>query len=103
MKIKKGDNIKVISGKDKGKTGKILRALPREDKVLIEGVNVKKRHRRPTRTNQHGQIVDITLPIHVSNVMIIDPKTNKPTRIGSKVVNGKKVRVARKSGTQIDK
>lgn len=103
MKIKKGDNIKVITGKDKGKTGKVIRAFPRTDKIIVEGVNVQKRHRRPTQSNQHGQIVDKTLPIHVSNVMIIDPKTNKPTRIGLEVVAGKKVRIARGSGTQIDK
>lgn len=103
MKIKKGDNVKVIAGKDKGKTGKVIRAFPRADKIIMEGVNVQKRHRRPTQANQHGQIVDKTLPIHVSNVMVIDPKTSKPTRIGSKVVDGKKVRIARGSGVKLDK
>lgn len=93
----------VIAGKDKGKKGKVLRAFPDESQVIVDGVNVKKRHQRPTKTNQHGQIVDKTLPIHVSNVMIIDPKTNKPTRVGYKVENGKKFRIAKKSGVQIDK
>jgi len=67
MKIKKGDNVKIISGKDKGKTGKVLRALPKVDQIIVEGVNVKKRHQRPTRSNQKGQILDKTMPIHISN------------------------------------
>ena len=99
MKIKKGDNVIVISGKDRGKTGKVFRALPREDMVIIEGVNVKKKHQRPRRANQKGQIIDRAAPIHVSNVMIVDPKTNKPTRIGYKIGENGKIRVAKKSGT----
>ena len=67
MKIKKGDKVGIIAGKDKGKTGKVLRALPRFDQLIIEGVNVKKRHQKPTRSNQKGQIIDKTMPIHVSN------------------------------------
>lgn len=98
MKIKKGDNVIVISGKDRGKTGKIFRALPREDMVIIEGVNVKKKHQRPRRANQKGQIIDRAAPIHVSNVMLVDPQTNKPTRIGYKIGENGKVRVAKKSG-----
>jgi large subunit ribosomal protein L24 len=101
MKIKKGDNVIVIAGKDKGQKGKVLQAFPDEEKVLIEGVNVKKRHQRPTRQNQKGQIVDKSMPVHVSNVAFVDPKTSKPTRIGYKIENYKKVRIARKSGTSI--
>ena len=89
----------MISGKDRGKTGKVFRALPREDMVIIEGVNVKKKHQRPRRANQKGQIIDRAAPIHVSNVMIVDPKTNKPTRIGYKIGENGKIRVAKKSGT----
>ena len=72
MKIKKGDTVKVISGKDRGKSGKVLRAFPKEDLVVVEGVNVKKRHQRATKANQKGQIIDKTMPVHVSNVMLVD-------------------------------
>lgn len=102
MKIKKGDNIKVIAGKDKGKTGKVTRAFPRKDLVIVEGVNIKKRHQRPTKSNQKGQIIDKVLPIHVSNVMLIDPKGGGVTRVGKKRVNGKNVRIAVKSGALLD-
>jgi len=101
MKIKKGDNIIVISGKDKGKTGKISRSFPRKYMVIIDGVNIAKRHQKPRRQNQQGQIIDKPMPIHVSNVMLIDPKTNKPTRIGHRTVGGKKMRVAKKSNTEL--
>lgn len=101
MRIKKGDNIIVLAGKDRGKTGKVLEAFPDEERVLVEGINIRKRHQRPTRANQKGQIVEKPLPIHVSNVAIADPKDGKPTRIGYKIENDKKVRVARKSGTTI--
>lgn len=99
MKIKKGDNVVVIAGKDRGKTGKVTRAFPRETQVIIEGINVKKKHRRPNRKNQKGQIIDIAAPVHVSNVQIIDPKTNKGARIGFKLEKGKKMRVLKGSGT----
>jgi len=75
MKIKKGDNVTVIAGKDKGKSGKVLRALPKLDKVIVDGVNIAKRHQKPRKSNQKGQIVDKTLPIHVSNVKISSTKT----------------------------
>lgn len=101
MRIKKGDNVIVITGKDKGKTGKVIRALPREDRVIVEGVNIKKKHQRPTKSNQKGQIIDKTLPVHVSNVQLIDPKTKKPTRIGKKLVNDVYVRIAKKSGAEL--
>lgn len=102
MKIKKGDKVIVIAGKDKGKTGTVVRALPEFDKVVVEGVNIRKRHlKAKTNTKQGGGIVDMTAPIHVSNVQIVDPKTNKPTRIGIKVDTDKntRVRVTKKSGT----
>ena len=102
MKIKKGDNVKVIAGKDKGRTGKVIRAFPRESKVIVEGVNVNKRHQKPKKANQQGQIIDKTLPVHVSNVQLIDPKSGEVTRIGRKIVKGKNVRFARRSGVELD-
>lgn len=102
MKIKKNDIIKIISGKDKGKSGKVLRAFPKLEKVLIEGANIKKKHQKPTKSGQKGQIIEKAFPIHISNVMLIDPKTKKPTRIGKKSVKGKFVRMSKKSGTVLD-
>lgn len=101
MKIKNGDKVIVIAGKDRGKTGKVLRALPREDRVIVEGVNITKRHRKATSQRQSGQIIDKTLPVHVSNVMLVDPKSGKPTRVGIKKVDGKYTRVAKKSNTTL--
>ena len=101
MKIKKDDTVVVISGKDKGKTGKVVRSFPRDEKVIISGVNVKKLHKRPTKTGQKGQIIEQAGPIHVSNVMIVDPKTNKPTRINIKKDSGKRERVTQKSKTTL--
>ncbi len=101
MYIKKGDKVVVISGHDKGKEGIVQRAFPKLEKVIVEGVNVKKKHRKPTQQVPEGSIVEIYAPIHVSNVALIDPKTKKPTRVGFEVVKGKKVRVAKKSGEVI--
>jgi large subunit ribosomal protein L24 len=101
MKIKKDDKVIVISGKDKGKTGAVVKAFPKEQKVIVEGVNIRKVHERARKSNQKGQIVDKTMPIHVSNVMIVDPKSKKGTRVGKQVVDGKKVRIAKKSGAKI--
>lgn len=102
MKLKKGDNVIVIAGKDKGKKGVIARAYPAESKVLIDGVNVAKRHRKPTQRAQKGQIVDMPMPIHASNVQLLDPKGGKPTRIKiSRDKNGKRSRVAVGSGETI--
>ncbi|MEI4771104.1 50S ribosomal protein L24 [Psychrobacillus sp. FJAT-51614] len=98
MHVKKGDKVKVISGKDKGKTGVILTAYPKKDRVLVEGVNIIKKHMKPNQANPQGGIVSQEAAIHVSNVMLIDPKTGEPTRVGYKVEDGKKVRVAKKSG-----
>lgn len=96
MKIKKGDKVQVVSGKDKGKTGEVLRAFPKTGKVLIEGVAVVKRHHRGVG-GQTGRIVERPMPINVSNVMLIDPDTKKPTRVGYRVEGGLRVRVAKAS------
>lgn len=102
MHVKKGDKVRVISGKDKGKTGIILAAYPKESRVLVEGVNIVKKHSKPSQANPQGGIISQEAPIHVSNVMPIDPKTGNPTRVGHTTVDGKKVRVA-KSGEVLDK
>lgn len=103
LHVKKDDNVIVMTGKDKGKQGRVIAAYPRENRVLVEGVNIVKRHSRPSQANPQGGIIEKEAPIHVSNVMHIDPKQGIPTRIGYKVLdNGKKVRVAKKSGEIID-
>lgn len=101
MLIKKGDKVIVITGADKGKTGIVQRAHPKLEKVVVEGVNIKKKHKKPTQSNPEGSILEIYAPIHVSNVALIDPKTKKATRVGIKEVKGKKVRYAKKSGEVI--
>jgi large subunit ribosomal protein L24 len=103
LHVKKDDTVIVITGKDKGKKGRIIAAYPRLNKVLVEGVNIVKRHSKPSQQNPQGGIIEKEAPVHVSNVMLIDPKSNKPTRIGYKMLdNGKKVRVAKRSGEVID-
>ena len=99
MKLKTGDKVIVIAGRDKGKTGVIQKVIPELNRVVVEGVNVRKKHQKPTQANPEGSIVEVYAPIDASNVMLEDPKTKKPTRIGHKIVKGKKVRVAKKSGT----
>lgn len=103
MFVKTGDKVKVISGKDKGKEGTVLSVLPKQNRVVVEGVNVIKKHQKPTNSNPQGGIVDRPAAIDASNVMLVDPKTSEPTRVGFKEVDGKKVRYAKKSGEQIDK
>jgi large subunit ribosomal protein L24 len=103
MHVKQGDKVMVISGKDKGKQGVILAAYPKKDRVLVEGVNIVKKHSKPSQANPQGGILNQEAPIHVSNVMPLDPKSGEPTRVGYKVVDGKKVRVAKKSGETLDK
>ncbi|MFS0576128.1 50S ribosomal protein L24 [Sporosarcina sp. 179-K 3D1 HS] len=103
MHVKKGDKVMVITGKDKGKTGVILAAFPKMDRVLVEGVNIVKKHTKPNQENPQGGIMSQEAAIHVSNVMVIDPKTGEPSRVGYKFENGKKVRVAKKSGEPLDK
>jgi large subunit ribosomal protein L24 len=103
LKIKKGDEVVVISGRDKGRTGEVLRVYPTENRVIVQGVHVAKRHTRQSVGNPGG-IVDKELTIHVSNVAHLDPASRKPTRVGYKTLeNGRKVRVARRSGEVIDK
>lgn len=102
MKIKKGDNVVVISGRDKGKSGEVLRVLPTERRLIVQGVHVAQRHTKP-RMGDPGGIVDKELTIDVSNVAHIDPQSGKPTRIGYRTLGGKKVRFARRSGEVIDK
>ncbi len=103
MKIKKGDNVVVISGRDKGKSGEVLRVLPAERRLIVQGVHVARRHTKP-RMGDPGGIVDKELTIHVSNVAHVDPQSGKPTRVGYKILDdGRKVRFARRSGEVIDK
>ena len=103
LKIKKGDNVVVISGREKGKTGEVLRVLPAEARVVVQGINVARRHTRP-RMGDPGGIVEKELAIHISNVAHIDPQSSRPTRIGYKLLeDGRKVRVARRSGEVIDR
>ncbi|MGM7703671.1 50S ribosomal protein L24 [Pseudalkalibacillus sp. Hm43] len=103
MHVKKGDKVQVISGKDKGKQGVILQALPKENRVIVEGVNVVKKHAKPSQDNPQGGILNVEASIHASNVMPIDPKSGEPTRVGHEEKDGKKVRVAKKSGEALDK
>lgn len=103
MHVKKGDKVVVISGKDKGKQGIILEAYPKNNRVLVEGVNIVKKHSKPSQLNPQGGIISKEAAIHASNVMPLDPKSGTPTRVGYKVEDGKKVRVATKSGETLDK
>ncbi len=99
MKIRKGDTVMVVSGKDKGKTGEVLRAMPKAGRIVVDGVAMMKRHMRRTGANQSGRIVERPAAINASNVMILDPETKKPTRIGRTKQDGKTVRMAKKSKT----
>ncbi|MEP0861371.1 MAG: 50S ribosomal protein L24 [Ignavibacterium sp.] len=107
MKIKKNDTVMVIAGNDRGKTGKVLKVFPKESRVIVEGINLRKRHTKPSQKNPQGGILEKEAPIHISNVMIIDPKTNEPTRIGAKIIldekTGKKkiARVSKASGEML--
>jgi len=101
-KIKKGDRVVVLSGRDRGRQGDVLKVFPKDERAIVNGVNMARRHQRPT-TTQAGGIEDKELPIHVSNLALIDPKDGKPTRVGFKTLDdGRKVRVARRSGEIID-
>lgn len=103
MKIRKGDRVKVITGRSKGKVGDVLRVIPAEQRVVVSGVNMIKRHTKPGRTDAGG-IVEREAAIHVSNVAILDPKSDKPTKVGFKFLeDGRKVRVARGSGETLDR
>ncbi|WP_288657937.1 50S ribosomal protein L24 [uncultured Limosilactobacillus sp.] len=102
MFIKTGDKVRVIAGKDKGKEGSVKKILAAENRVVVEGINKIKKHQKPNNTNPNGGVIDTEAPINASNVMLIDPSTNEPTRVGYKFVDGKKVRVAKKSGKTLD-
>jgi large subunit ribosomal protein L24 len=102
MRIKKGDKVIVIAGKDKGKTGIVQKVDAKQQRVVIEGIAVRKKHKKPTQQNPEGTIVEIYAPIHASNVAIVDPKTKKATRIGTQIVKGKKVRVTKASKSVLD-
>jgi len=103
LKIKKGDNVIVITGRDKGKTGEVLRVFPAEARAIVQGVNLAKRHTRP-RMGEPGGIVEKELTIHISNIAHVDPQSRKPTRVGFRLLgDGRKVRFARRSGEVIDR
>ncbi|MEQ1547900.1 MAG: 50S ribosomal protein L24 [Chakrabartia sp.] len=102
MKIKKGDKVVVLSGKDKGKHGEVTMSLPKDGKVVVAGVNIATRHRKATQANPQGGLERREAPLHVSKVAIEDPKTGKPTRVRFEIKDGKKVRVAVKSGEVIN-
>jgi large subunit ribosomal protein L24 len=109
MKIRKDDNVKVISGKDRGKTGRVLRTEPARQRVYVEGINIQKRHQKPRtlrdtqrQTQELGGVIEVEGPIHVSNVQVLDPKSGDPTRIGIVRKDGRRVRVAKKSGQELD-
>ncbi len=107
MKIRKNDNVMVISGNDRGKTGKVLKVFPKVSRVIIEGINLRKRHTKPNQKSPQGGIIEKEAPINASNVMLLDPKTNEPTRLGSQIIldekTGKKkrARVSRSTGEMV--
>jgi len=99
LKIKKGDNVKVLAGTSKGEVGRIVRVIPKMNRVVVEGVNMIKKHQKPSAANPQGGIVEMEAPIHISNVTLVDPSTNEATRVGRKLDdNGNIVRYAKKSG-----
>jgi large subunit ribosomal protein L24 len=101
LKVKKGDKVMVITGRDKGKSGEIVKVLREENRVIVQGVNVARRHQKQSMS-QEGGIVQKELAIHVSNVALIDPKSDKPTRVGYKMDGERKIRIARRSGEALD-
>ena len=101
MKIKKGDNVKVLSGNDKGKTGEVLEVIPKTQKVIVKGVNVRKKHVKPRKQGEEGGIIPVECSIHSSIVNVVCPKCNKPTRIGYLVEGDTKVRICKKCGNKL--
>ena len=101
-KIKKGDKVVILAGKNKGQHGTVSKVLPKSDKVIVDGVNIAVRHRKPSQQNPQGGIERSEAPLHISNVALEDPKTGKPTRVRMETKDGKKVRVAARSGETID-
>jgi large subunit ribosomal protein L24 len=108
LKIRRDDTVEVISGKDKGKSGKVLRVEPKKNRVFVEGMNIQKRHTKPRsirdaqRAESVGGVIETEGPIHISNVMLVDPKTNQPTRVRISREGGQRARIAKKSGESID-
>ena len=100
--IKKGDRVVLLAGRDKGRQGAVLKVIPKENRVLVEGLNIVHRHTRPSQGDPQGGIKNKEAPLHVSNVALVDPKTGGPTRVGFRVEDGKKVRFAKKSGEVIN-
>lgn len=100
-KIRKGDKVVILAGKDKGRTGEVLRVMPKEDKAVVRGINVVVRHQRQTQS-QEGGLIRKEAPIHLSNLAVADPKDGKPTRVGFKIDGDKKVRIAKRSGEVIN-
>ena len=101
QKIRKGDKVVILTGKDKGRSGEVLQVMPKEDRAVVRGINIVKRHQRQSASQEAG-IITKEAPIHLSNIAIADPKDGKPTRVGFKVDGDKKVRVAKRSGATID-
>jgi len=101
MKVKKGDNVLIIAGKDKGRTAKIIKSFPKDLKILVEGINLKKKHVRPKKEGEKGQVVSIPAPMDISNVKVVCPKCGKATRIGYKTEKDQKVRVCKKCNQEI--
>ena len=101
QKIRKGDKVVVLAGKDKGRTGEVLVVMPKEDRAVVRGLNMVKRHQRQTQTQEAG-IINKEAPLHLSNLAVADPKDGKPTRVGFRIEGEKKVRVAKRSGVVID-
>jgi large subunit ribosomal protein L24 len=101
MKIKKGDTVLILSGKDRSRKGKVLEAFPKESRILVEGMNLRKKHQKPKKSGEKGQIVEMPGPIHISNVKLICPKCGKATRIKYKITEGKRYRICRNCGQEI--
>ena len=101
LHIKKGDNVFVNAGNDKGKTGKVLSVDPSKDRAIVEGINIVSKHTKPNSKQPQGGIIKQEAPIHISNLTLIDPQSGKPTRVGIKIEDGKKIRIAKKSGEEI--
>ena len=101
LHIKKGDNVFVNAGNDKGKTGKVLSVDPAKDRAVVEGINIVSKHTKPNSKQPQGGIIKQEAPIHISNLNLIDPQSGKPTRVGLKIEDGKKIRIAKKSGEEI--
>lgn len=102
MKIKKGDQVEVIAGKDRGKRGTVSRVFPMREKIVVDGVNIGKRHKKAKTAGEKGERIELAVPIHVSNVMLIDPETGKPSRVAYRMNGTEKVRISKKSGKDLN-